>query len=670
MQFSFHNKILIKTNENTYTFYNTLLPSLLGELAQFNGYNNYLAVGNGNQKTQQQSEYYLGGYLASTNLVSKQIQDDISKGSLYTTLEFKILRSEINSNFIKEAGLCGSGSNPKIYNYFSFISTETPNGIDISKCEEVAMEVTIYLTISENEQVTLTSGSNKFIGYLLGNGLGDVQLCSGSNYAENSRINRQITANQTKYPCTKNATIENNTLNISITCNLKIGEIDEILFVSDNQVFARKNVKEHKSLVSTESTLTPKSNYVIKINEDIKTISEITKASDNSTETNYFATKFANSFGDEVSLPFNNLFDSSTSRFVSKDARLLFFILNNKVYCYKNENYLITELITREIIEDNISKIISFGSYIFIISTVSPYISSYIVDGNSIKRVANNFASFEKASEFASMQQIDISQANNGKFLFGIITQNNSALTFFANYNSVGGFEVGNYLTNNKSFNYVLAMQKNNFCDARVIYLKEGETSASCRLVTHMPNETETDIYSNLAYELSNNSTRVYTKSRAIISEKNTSPNVVIYYYPQIYQYELPLITNELKNYISSDLNYIIQKKENNQYSIYNLVGYDNPEEFVGNISSLANTEKITDFEFLNDTLLIFLNNSAKKIIAYNLKLNKTQVENVSETNASYLVKYKKYNKLGAGNETVKFSFLSEVNLWFFQIKL
>ena len=107
-----------------------------------------------------------------------------------------------------------------------------------------------------------------------------------------------------------------------------------------------------------------------------------------------------------------------------------------------------------------------------------------------------------------------------------------------------------------------------------MLYLKNGETSASCRVVTHHADSTETDTYSYFAYSLLNNAKNIYSKNRAIISEKTTQPSLVIYYYPQIFEYKLPLLSNELANYLSPDLNYIIQKISDNNYQIYNLIGY------------------------------------------------------------------------------------------------
>lgn len=663
MRFSFHNKLKVKINNKTYEFYNTVLSSLLDKLSLFESFTNYLAIGNGSDNLSPIANCKLSNYLTKTAFVSKQIQSNIENGNLFATLEFKFNRADIFGNYIKEAGLCENATNPTIYNYITFISSETPNGIEISNANEIVMELTIYLDITENNEILLTSGNNKFIEFLLGEGLGDVYISSGTNYAENVRLSRTVSQNQTKYLCNKTANIQEDSLSIEFTSNLKIGEINEILFITKNEVFARKNVREFNTTTNFETTISPKANYVIKLDEDVKTISEVINTSNDNAETNYIQSKYANSFGDEIALPFNNLFNSTTSRFVSNDGKLIFFILNGKIYCYKNETFNLTEVNTKSITEDNITKIITLDNFIFVISSIEPFISTYIVDKNIVKPVKNNISSSEKYSELANMQQIDIASTNSGVVMLGVITQNGNGLTIYLNYSEENGFTESGNLTNSRNFNYVLAMNNNHFCDGRIIYLKAGETSASCRIVTHSANQTETDVYSSLAYTLVNNASKIYVKNRAIISEKTVSPKIVIIYYPQMYEYELPLISDELQDYISSDLNYIIQRQANDEYNIYNLVGYDTPESFTNTISTLVDTSKILDFEFLLDTLLIFLDDEDKKIVAFNLNLNKTQIENVSETSSSYLVKYEKYNKLGGAQETIKFTFSSQVNL-------
>lgn len=661
MKFTFHNKLTIKLSNKNYEFYNTMLNSTLEALSNFDSYNKYISIGNGEAGTAQ-NNFHLTNYLITSKLDSHSFQSNISKGNLFAIYEYKLLKHNINSNFIKEVGLSDNNMEPTIYNYFSLVSDENPDGLDITNSEEILFKVTINLNINENNDIILTSGNNPFIEFLLGNGLDEIYSCLGSNYSNNTRISRIKPINSNLIKCSKNANLVDNLLNITFSCQFK-QKIDEILFLTNDKVFARKNLKEYKNLTSKSETMTAKDNYVIKINSDIKNVASVINNSTNSSETNYLISKYANSIGDEINNPFNNLFNFETTKYISKDGKLVLFILNGKVYCYKNENFEITQINTREITDDEITKIISFENYIFIISKIKPFISTYIISDNVVKKINNNFENLDNYSEFETLRDIDITHCENDKFIAGILTQNGNALSIYFDYSSSNGFIYSNYLTNSKVFNYVIAMLKNNFCDGRMIYLKEGSTSAECRIVTHSSSAQETDIYSYLAYALTLNSKRIYCKGRALISEKTTSPTIVIYYYPQVYEYKLSLIQEEIKDYISEDIYYIAQENENKIFKLYNLVGYDTPEEFTNNLSDFMNCETIQEIVFLKDSFFVFTNNENQKIKTFNLNLNNTQIENVSDKDASYLVSYNEYNKLGSNDETVTINFKAEVTL-------
>lgn len=666
MNFSFHNKLIVKTRNKQYIYFNKLLPSTLTQLSKFENFNEFISIGTGTPDNEIQSTYHLSQAVETIILEKKSFQSDISKGSLFAKYEFKFLNT-IAKN-ITELGLSNNDKNPTLYNYFSIISNETPDGIFINNNEEVVFEIFIYLTITESKEFLLTSGQNPFIEFLLGNGLNDVFITSSSNYTDNTRMFRELN-NFDLILCNRNTNILSNTLEISFAQNLNIGELDEILFITDNRVFARMNLKEVNQTSNESITLSAKQNYIIKINNDIKSINSIKNTTTQAIESNYYVSKFANSFGDKIHLPFKNLFNSTTSRFLSKCGKHIFFILNEKVYGYSNENFQITTLKTNQIDDYNIQKIISFEKFVFVITKFKPYISCYIIEDGSLKKQESNFNDISYIDELESSLQIDITKCKNGKFILGVIKQNKTALSIYFEFNSETGFSCIEKINNNKEFNFLLAMYKNNFCDGQIIYLKEGESSIDCRIVTHDSNITETDIYSSLAYHLTKNATKIYCKSRAIISEKTTEPSVVIYYYPQIFEYNLPLISNEKKDYISNNLNYLIQQFDNNEFKIYNLIGYDEPEEFVEPISNLIPTNTILDFEFMNDTLLIFLNNVYEPIVAYNFKLNKTQIENLSTNNTNYLIDLDKFNKLGKDNEIVEFNLLTRIEIWFFLIK-
>ena len=184
------------------------------------------------------------------------------------------------------------------------------------------------------------------------------------------------------------------------------------------------------------------------------------------------------------------------------------------------------------------------------------------------------------------------------------------------------------------------------------MYLKEGEYSNECKIVTHFANETVEDIYTVIGYYYTKDTKNIYVKNRAVIVEKTTQPSVLLFYYPQMYEYELPLISDEDNNYFSHDLMYLIQKR-GTTYKVFNIVGYNEPQEFIGGFPESINQENIVDFEFLKDTLLIFTNDKNNPVIGINLNKLCGVVENVSDINTSYDVTFLKYNILGKNNEGV-----------------
>ena len=666
MNFTFHNKLSIRINQKVFTFYNKILKNIFIPLSNLNQYNQFLALGDGNNTNKHNEIHQLTHHIKTLTLQHQSMQSDITKGELYATYTFSVPSNELQTTYLTEIGLGSNEPNPTLYNYFNLITENTPNGLDIRISEELCFEVTIYLNIQENTDLILTAGNNPFIEYLLGNGLQSIYTFPGSNYNEDVRITREASNNHNLFPCNIEYKINGSEFELTFATTLNIGEIDEIVFTSNNKAFARKNLKNFNPTIKIESSLSSQSNYVIKLNEDIKSINSVINPTTNTIQTDYLVSKYANDFGDKVHTPFHNMFKYDTSRFVSKDGNLLFFLSNEKVYAFKNQNHIITKLDTKEISDNYILNIISFDNFVFVISKISPYITTYQIVNGYIIKIQNNIENFEKLDSLQTALQIDITQCKNSQFMIGVLTENKTALTLYLEYDSTDGFKIHSYLENTKEFNYVIALYKTSFNDGQIIYLKAGETSASSRIVTHYSDKTETDVYSYFAYALTHNASRIYSKGRAIISEKINSNNVTIYYYPQIQEYTLQHFSDNQKTFLSHNLNYLVKSNSNNELSIFNLIGYDTPERFVTNISDLLDSESIQDIEFLNDSILFFTNNEEERIIAFNLKLNKTQIENLAEANKPYLINYDKYNKLGSNQETVLFNFTTRITIWFF----
>ena len=664
MKFSLHNQIKIKTHDNVFTFYNEMLPTVFVPLSNPKSFNNKLALGTGinNEPT----KTHLANFVLCLDAKSFSYQNNLKNDLLFSTIQFRLDSRNLNYDYITEIGLCDdTKNNPIIYNYFQLVSEECPNGIYIKNENEVVFEVTIYLTLEENQDKFLTSGNNEFVKFLLGGGIENVFACRGSNHSNGERIFREVPQNAEKFLCEKSFEINDDFLTIEFNCDIGVGECNEILFITNNSIFARMNTKEIKQTTTEIKTISPKVHYVIDLCDDIKNVLNVTNQSSGTVENGIYISNYANSFGDKLSLPFNNMFTSETPRFLSKDGNKIFFIVDDVVYGFENKNYTIKEIATSKIKTQNISNIISFDDNIFIVSKCEPYIQSFKIVDNIANEVSNNFNQLNHYEKFKDYRKIDFTLSKNGTFMLSIIDSNGVGYTTYFTYNNNSGFVCGNTKINSYNFSYLISMYNTNFTDAKALFLQEGTSSTDCRIVTHEPNENVTDVYSSLAYHYTKNTKEAYAKGRAVVIEKSTEPYLLIYYYPQVFQYELPLLSNELDDYVSTNLNYLIQKTADNKYHIYNLIGYDQPEEFIAGLPADIDQNQICDFEFMDDTLLIFLKGNKENIVAYNLNLNKTQIENVSSNNDTYEVEVERYNKVGSASEGVVLNLKTEIRLWF-----
>lgn len=670
--FQFHNKLEIIINDKKYTFYNKMFSSVFEKIKNFERFNSMLAIGNGST-TNNDVTQKLTNHIKTVNLFTEIVQPDISKGTPYIKKSVILSGLSFDSNYITEAGLtCDNNDNPTIYNYVSLIDAENTNGVKIDKNSEILINFYIYLHFFNLSEGLLTSGNNPFILLLLGEGLSDnIFAVRGNCLIENKQTSREIPTYTTKYLCSLKTSESlddngNNVLSLSLTADIGFDKTYEIVFMVGDIPFARMNLQNYNEPVLLETNITPKESYILDIEDDVKEITTITNNSNNSLEENFYCKHYANDFGDKITLPFNNLFDYQTPRFLSKDGDKIFFVVDDYIYAYKNTNYQLQKLFSTNIILHQISKIISFENWVFVLTKEAPYFHCFTISNNSL--IETNFEiPTENLQVFDKLYDIDVTISKNNVLMLSYIpTTNYHGVTLYYNLNATtNNFEYVTFIESEYEFSYMLSMYKNNFSDARVIFLKEGEYSYDCKIVTHYPDATVEDIYSVLCYYYTKNSKAVYTKNRAVITEKTTSPRLQLFYYPQMYEYELPLISDEDDDYISTNLLYLIQKRGSN-YDIYNLVGYNTPTKFKNGFPPEINQSEIVDFEFLNDTILIFTNNPDENIIAYNLKETCMMVENVSSIETDYLVSYKKYDIVGSNNEGVIATFAIDIKLWYF----
>lgn len=666
MKFQFHNKVEITIQNKTYTYFNKMLPSVFNELKNFKSFFTHIALGVGNSFNFKESNCKLTNHFITKNATCEVFQNDICKGTPFLKKSITITKNEINNKQITELGITNSTEeNPTIFNYVSLISEEFPIGISPNENEEVLISVYIYLDTTSNDNSLLTGGNNEFVSFLLGNGIDkNLYAARGNNLSTNTIYSFCEQKIQDKILCDIKTNVLSNSLTIELSADLLNKKTYEVKFLTNNLPFARVNLLDYKPKISETLSLTPKECHVLDFGEDISSITSIVNNTSNSSENNYYIKQYANELGDKILVPFYNYFNNQTPRFLSKDGNKIYFVNEDSIFGYLNQNYQLTRLDCGNIVINEISNIVSFDNFIFIASNKEPYLSCYILNSNNCyNNVELDVSSSDFNGVIDNILHLDITFSYDNTLMIAIITNNNNyGYTYFYKFdNTLKSFKYDTYLKSEHNFSYILAMYKNNFTDARVMFLEEGEYSSDCRLVTHFPDKTFEDIYTVLSYFYTKDTKHVYTKSRGVIVERITAPKLKLFYYPQVYEYELPLISDEDDNYISSNLLYLIQRR-GKSYSIFNLIGYNEPKEFDGGFPPYINQSKILDFEFLDDTLLIFMNDEDEPIIALNLKLNGTLAENISSINTTYTAKVAKHDILGK-NEGVIATFVATISL-------
>ena len=184
MNFLLHNRIEISNGKTKVCFYNRMLDSVFSQLQNKKSYNDYIAVGTGNDANESTSTCKLKNYLKTYKLDCEYLQDNVNFGTLYIKKTAVIDDEFLNNQTLYEAGITDSiEANPTIFNYFQFLENNQLVGITKQIGVPLVISVYIYLEISKSPNYSglLTDGKNKFVDFLLGNGLEDEIYCARGN---------------------------------------------------------------------------------------------------------------------------------------------------------------------------------------------------------------------------------------------------------------------------------------------------------------------------------------------------------------------------------------------------------------------------------------------------------------------------------------------------------
>lgn len=670
MEIKMHNLLTVKASKKEYKFYNQVLPSILNKLQNFEKYNEFIAVGIGQNQNPAKSPK-LDKFEDCYKLSLSDINSNPYSDEIFIEKRATIGGNNLDGKFITEIGITdGANSNPTIFNYFSLISDECPQGIFKESGKPIEIVVKIYLSIVQTGGIFLTSGENAFVKFLLGEGIASSEIFAvrGNLFTQNEQAIRENPTYFEKYPSKIETEIVNNDsqncyLNITFSFDMKKGITREIVLICAGVAFARFNVTNFHETTRQESTFSSNENRCIDMNFDVGKILEIKSAETGEKENGFFIKKYADEFGDKISLPFSNFVNSTTPRFLSKDGDKIFFCVNDCVYGYKCENSGVSEIKSANLHIQNITKIIAFEKFVLIVSKTSPFISTFIIENNRLISAQNDFENkFDLIGQLADAKDIDLSVFESGLFSLGFIVQKDKSgivLNFTFDETENKFLYDSSVKNSDYAFAFVVALCRSEFYGGELMFLKTASTSSNCRIVSYYGDKSTKDVYSMLAYYFSFETKQIKVFGRAVVVEKFSSPHIMVFFYPNHNRFTLELFENDLDDYFSTNMLYLAQKQTDGKINFFNLSKYTEARLFSSDINSY-NIKNILSVEFVGNIVLLFGEN---EVFGLNLKEDKVLIENVSAKNSNYNICYEKYNYLGDFDEGVKVIAKSKVTV-------
>ncbi len=654
MKVKLHNRYEIMLGDKTYFAYNTITKGIFDAINQFKNYGQGIALGNGTTELGYQ-DTRLSNFIQTLPAQIEEMQCDPSKGIMF--IKRTASSTDINEEFdITELGITSSNQSQlegEIYSH-AYIKNNSGEIISIHKEKDVDLFIryTMYLELDETKTF-LTAGDNPLVKAIFGtlDITPQISVVRGQNNTPNGEFVHRNTPKSTKRYSVKNSRItsENNTEKIRYAFDVKSGEICELVMLFDNIPVARYCMVGQGTKTECQlGGLVSQDNYTLDLGENISQILSITDENGDNVE-GYKARNYAQDFSDFIDNPFEASFTSECARWVSSDGDKIAFVADRTVYIYLNRNYALYK-ISQNISSVNLKKIIMFDNFIFAIyDSLEPLKLYKIGDDLVATQVDVDMSGYNSFSTEYDWREIQIISDDNQNFAIGIVLGviNRKAVLLKASFSN------DQFVITNAQYckaDYVVhsfALYKNNFCNSLIGFITNNYKGIDENYRIEEISADYSSVVTNQipAYNLSS-AIAVEGKSRAVVAKMAEKPYIWLYYYPQAYRYSISL-TEGVKNWISTDLMYLIQKYDDSQtpYKIYSLNDYNNPQEFIEGFPSQIDMSTVVDFEFLKDTLIVFLKD---KTYAINLKINRTVLENLPQTGTQYNANVVKEKLAGA----------------------
>lgn len=663
MNFKLHNKFQIYYKSETLTAYNTLLNTVFDKIAALEQFTSHMAFGLGKENlTPDKSK--LGQYSTTFKCETLEIQSDVTKNPIYIKKAVTIPESSDQEFSFSEIGLTDSQDfDPVIYNHV-LLKDANGNVVTINRKKGEALEivVTIYLELSTTGKGLFIKGENNLVKQLLGEDLqlddNNIYVCRGENLSDNTYISRVLPNTEDKMACSKKITKTTDGLEISFKADMGVGITEELVLIYGDQPVLRINTLETKSPKNVTEAITSLSANTLELGEYVKEVSSVSCGEE--ADSTYTLTKYSSRLTDKIENLFDQPFNSSTKRYISKDGSMIAFIYNSQVHLYRNVSYGFEKLNTTQMPASDIMKMFLFNDKILMLMTTSPYFRIFDIEGTNVISRGVDLTFYQSTVYPYSWLDGEATICDSGKIILGLIINNEEHTPVIVKFSkgsnntyydsterpqSVGAlnvFSVGKTAYNEPFVGFIT----DNYL-GRGVYAIEEFYETSSKLGD-----------SQNAFALVSDMVELKTGGRAIMSQYELYPYLRVFFFPNYNQSPDDFSTG-IKHYVSPDGNYIIAKYSDDDYKIYNFHDIDKLKEFDGQFPSFVNLSDVRDFEFVKDMLLVFTQSSVYGVI---LKNSMTRLDNVKNASAQYDVTMLVYDLVGSNDQEgvrleLKFSF-------------
>lgn len=658
MNINLHNKYEITIKNKTYVAYNTLLDTVYEKIYNLEQYTSHIAIGTG-LENKTPSETKLGNYLKTFETQTSEIQSDVTNGTVYIKKVVTIDEDDLDTFTFSELGLTdNNGFDPVIFNHV-LLKDQDGDVVSITRNVGDAMEirVTIYLELNNESEGLFVKGENFLIQQILGENLNitdnNLYVIRGENLTPNKYLKRTTPDITNAIICEKKFSKNNDgTFDITFIAELGEGETEEILIVYNNQVCLRMNTLEIKPTTNITSVLSCVNDKIIEVDKNVKSISSVTYETNEGTieHSSHVVTKYGRKLTDKITNLFDHSFDDSTLRFVSKDGKLIAFINNSYTHIYRYEDFGFVKLNSTQVPSTNIMKMIMFDNVILMVMTTDPYIRIFNIEGDNVIEKTVNLTMYESSIYPFNWIDVDATLTLSNKIKIGFIINDENytpvVLTLTQNSNGIYNDSITRpEITTAKK---VFSIYKNSFCEPLIGFITDSYEGETFYLIEEFYDETNKfGISSDSAFALLNNTQGIQTSGRAVISQKDTYPYLIVYYYPNFSAVDYDF-SNGIKHYVSKDGNYIIAKFEDGSYKIFNFHVLNNLSEFENGFPEFVDLTEVESFEFVGDLLLVFTSNKDESVYGVAIKNSYLRLDNMVDANKEYRVNYDKYDLLGS----------------------